>query len=73
MIGTEENNFSPNLFLTYRQFLSLCKAFRKNPVRDIKLSKTQLSKIIRSGRFLGILLRPLLKVGLLLMKNVLKS
>ena len=36
---------------------------------NIKLLKTQLSKIVQSGGFLG----PLMKVSLLLMKNVLKS
>ena len=37
---------------------------------DQKLSKTQLSKMIQSGRFLGRLLVPLLKNGLPLIKNV---
>ena len=37
------------------------------------LSKTQLSKMIQSGGFLGRLLGPLLKKGLLLIKNVIKS
>ena len=36
------------------------------------MSKTQLSKIIQSGGFLGRLLSPLLKIGLPLIKNVLK-
>ena len=39
---------------------------------DIKLSKTQLSKMIQSGGFLGRLLGPLLKTGLPLIKNVIK-
>ena len=39
---------------------------------DIKLSKTQLSKMIQSGEFLGKLLGQLLKTGLPLMKNVIK-
>ena len=39
---------------------------------DIKLSKTQLSKMIQSGGFLGRLLGPLLKTGLPLMKSVIK-
>ena len=39
---------------------------------DIKLSKTQLSKMTQSGRFLGRLLGPLLKTGLPLIKNVIK-
>ena len=37
----------------------------------MKLSKTQLYKIIQSGRFLGRLLGPVLKTGLPLMKNLL--
>ena len=39
---------------------------------DIKLSKAQISKIIQSGGFLGKLLGPLLKTGLLLLKSVIK-
>ena len=39
---------------------------------DIKLSKTQLSKMIKSGGFFGRLLDPLLKTGLHLIKNVIK-
>ena len=38
----------------------------------IKLSKTQISKIIQSGRFLGRLLGPLIKVVLPFMKYVFK-
>ena len=38
----------------------------------MKLSKTQLSKMIQSGGFLGRLLGPLLKTGLPLIKNVIK-
>ena len=38
----------------------------------IKLSKTQISKIIQSGRFLGRLLGPLIKAGLPFMKYVFK-
>ena len=37
---------------------------------DIKLSKTQLSKMIQLGGFLGRLLDPLLKTGLI--KNMIK-
>ena len=39
---------------------------------DIKLSQTQLLKMIHSGGFLGRLLRPLIKTVLLLIKNVIK-
>ena len=37
------------------------------------LSKTQLSKMTESGEYLGGLLVPLLKTGLLLIKNVINS
>ena len=39
---------------------------------DIKLSKSQIKKIIQSGGFLGKLLGPLLKTGLPLLKSVVK-
>ena len=39
---------------------------------DIKLSKAQISKIIQSGGFLGKILGPLLKIGLPLLKSVIK-
>ena len=58
------------LLLTDRQVSSICKAFANNSSVDIKFSKTQLSKIIQSGRFLGKLLGPLLKTGLPLVKSV---
>ena len=37
------------------------------------MSKTQLSRMIQSGGFLGRLLGPLLKTGLTLMKNVIQK
>ena len=49
---------------------NLRKAFPNHLSAYIKLSKTQLSKIIQSGGFLGRLLGPLLKTGLPLIKNV---
>ena len=74
MIGNSgDNTNSPHEFLlTNRQVSSLCKAFGKNTSTDIKLSKTQLSKMIQSGGFLGKLLGPLLKTGLPLIKSVIK-
>ena len=39
---------------------------------DIKLSNTQLSKMMQLGGFLGRLLGPLIKTGLPLIKNVIK-
>ena len=65
MIGENETNF-PHKLLTNRQVSNLRKAFANHLSTDIKLSKTQLSKIIQSGR----LLSPLLKTGLPLIKNV---
>ena len=43
-----------------------------NSSTDIKLSKTQLSKMIQSGGLLSRLLGPLLKTGLQLIKDVIK-
>ena len=40
-------------------------------LKDIKLSKIQITKITQAGGFFGILLGPLTRVGLQLMKNVL--
>ena len=47
-------------------------AFANSLSANIKISKTQLRKIGQSGGFLGRLLGPLLKTGLLLMGNILK-
>ena len=54
------------------QVSGLRKSFENGSLANIKLSKTQLHKIGKSGGFLSQLLRPLLKTGLPLMKNVLK-
>ena len=72
MIGdpNDKTNFSHELLLTYRQVSSIREAFSNNSSVDIKFSKTQLSKMIQSGGFLGKLLGPLLKTGLPLIKNV---
>ena len=74
MIGNsdDETNFPHKLLLTNRQITNFRKAFKNYLSTDIKLSKTQLSKMIQSGRFLGRLLSPLLKTGLPLIKNVIK-
>ena len=64
--------FPHKLFLTNRQVANLRKAFAKHKSTDIKLSKTQLSKMIQSGGFLGRLLGPLLRTGLPLMKSVIQ-
>ena len=72
MIGDDETNFPHKLLLTNRQVANLRKSFPNNLSTDIKLSKTQLSKMMQSGGFLGRLLGPLLKTGLPLIKNVIK-
>ena len=46
IIGDNETNFPHKLFLTDRQVSNIRKAFADNSSADIKLSKTQLSKII---------------------------
>ena len=48
MIGSseDETNFTHKLLLTNRQVASLRKAFASQTSTDIKLSKTQLSKMI---------------------------
>ena len=72
IIGDNETNFPHELLLTDRQVSSLRKSFANNSSTDIKLSKTHLSKMIQSGGFLSRLLGPLLKIGLPLIKNVIK-
>ena len=66
MIGNSDDkiNFPHELLLTNRQVANLHKAFANNSSADIKLSKTQLSKMIQSGGFFGRLFGPLLKTGL---------
>ena len=75
MIGDsdDETNFPHELLLTGRQVSSILKAFSNNSSVDIKFSKTQLSKMIQSGGFLGKLLGSLLKTELPLIKNVITS
>ena len=72
MIGDNETNFPHKLLLTNRQVSNLRKAFANYLSTDIKLLKTQLSKMIQSGGFLARLLGPLLKTGLSLISNVIK-
>ena len=61
------------MLLINTQVLRICKASPNNSSANIKLSKTQLHKIVQSGVFLGRLLGPLLKAELPLIKNVVKS
>ena len=67
--SNDEANFPHELLLTDRQISSIRKAFSNKSSADIKFSKTQLSKMIQSGGFLGNLLGPLLKTGLPLIKK----
>ena len=74
MIGNsdDETNFPHKSLLTNRQVANLRKTFANYLSIDIKLSKTQLLKIIQLGGFLGRLLGPLLKTGLPSMKCVIQ-
>ena len=77
MVGNSNDNtdFPHELLLTNRQVVNIRKAFANHSSTDIKLPKTQLSKMIQSGRFLENLLGklggPLMKVAMPLAKNVL--
>ena len=71
--SNDETNFLLELLLSDRQVSSIRKGFANNLSVDIKFSKTQLSKMIESGGFLGKLLGPLLKTRLPLIKNVITS
>ena len=67
----DENNFPHKLLLTNTQVSKVRKAFANGSSANIKLSKSQLHKIVQSGGFLGRLLGPLLRTGLPLIGNVL--
>ena len=69
MVGDDETNFPHELLLTNRKVKNLRNAFANKSSTDINLSKTQLSKMIQSGGFLGRVLGPLLESGLPLIKN----
>ena len=70
--SNDETNFPLGLLLINRQVTNLHKAFANNSSTDIKLSKTQLSKMMGSGEFLGRFPGPLLKTGLPLIENLIK-
>ena len=72
MIGDNENNFLHKLLLINRQVANIRKAFPNHSLTNIKLSKSELSKMIQFGGFLGKLIGSLLKTGLPLIKNVIK-
>ena len=75
--SNDNTNFPHELLLTNRQVANIRKAFANHSSIDIKLSKTQLSKMIQSkmiqflGNLLGKLAGPLMKVAMPLAKNVL--
>ena len=77
MVGNSNDNTNVphELFLTNRQVANIRKAFANHSSIDIKLSKTQLSKMIQSGGFLGNVFGKLagllMKVAMSLAKNVL--
>ena len=68
----DKNDFLHKLLLTNTQISRLHKAFANNSSANISWSKIQIHKIGQSGGVLGILLRPLLNTGLLLIGNILK-
>ena len=72
MTGDDETNCPHELLLTNKQVANLCIAFTNKSSTGIKLSKTQISKMIQSGVFLGRFLGSLLKTRLPLIKNVIK-
>ena len=56
--SNEESNFPHKLLLTNTWVPKLCKAFANISSANIKLPKTQLHKIVQSGRSLGKLQGP---------------
>ena len=77
MVGdsNDNTNLAHELLLANRKIANICKAFANHSSIDIKLSKTQLSKMTHPGGFFGKLLGklagPLMKVAMPLAKNVL--
>ena len=47
----QDTNFPSKLLLTDKQVAKLLKSFANNLSANIKLSKTQISKIVQSGWF----------------------
>ena len=67
------NDLSHELLLTTRQKTKLRNSLNNNTSTDLKFSKAQINKVIQSGGLLAILLGPLIKTGLPLIKNVSKA
>ena len=72
MVSNSNNNTNFHINCYCRQFSWCRKAFVNNSSANIEFLKTQLSKIVQLGGFLGKLLGPLLKIGLPLIKNIFK-
>ena len=70
--SNDETSFPHILSLTNTQVSRLCKASANGSSANIKLPKIQWHKIGQSRGFLAKFLGPLLKIGLSLMKNILK-
>ena len=68
MTGDDETNLPHELLLTNKQVANLFIAFDNRSSTGIKLSKTQISKMIQSGGFLGRFLGSLLNARLPLIK-----
>ena len=71
-VAGDKNNSSHKLLLTNKQVSNLRKAFANGSSANIKLSKSQLHKIRKSGLLLASLLGSLIKTGLPLTGNLLK-
>ena len=69
----DETSLPYKSLLTIRQVTDLRKAFENNLSVNIKLSKTQLSKIIQSSGFPCRLLGPLIKTDLSFLQPLAKS
>ena len=61
MVGDDKINFRHKLLLTNRQVANHRQDFENYSSTNIKLSKTQISKMIQPGGFLGTLLGSFLK------------
>ena len=70
--SNDETSFPHRLSLTNTHVTNLRKAFANGSSANIKLSKSQLHKIGKSGLLLGSLLGSLIKTGLPLTGNLLK-
>ena len=52
--SNDKTNFLHKLLLNDTQVSKICKAFANGSSVNIKFSKTQLSKIVQSGGFIGL-------------------